>query len=144
MTMPREYHRKYSKEYYHKKKQELLTLLGGKCTKCGSLEKLHFHHLEERSFKIGKLLNHAWEEVLAEVQKCTLLCRVCHDKETKELGQLPRGEQAASAKLTEEAVRTIRASVLAGTTKATLARVHGVSDVCIHNVCKRKTWAHVI
>lgn len=52
----------------------------------------------------------------------------------------PRGERSGAAKLTEQAVRTIRTS---GESQYVLARRYGVSQVAIHKVRARKTWTHV-
>lgn len=81
----REYHREYSKNYYHKRKQELIDTLGGKCAKCGSTEHLEFDHIdpENKSFNISKLLNHSKHEVEDEIKKCQLLCNKCHSEKSK-------------------------------------------------------------
>lgn len=57
------------------------------------------------------------------------------------LGLAPRGEQRAAAKLTDEKVREIRASV--GTTTAQLARDFGVDKSTIKSVREGTTWRHV-
>jgi 5-methylcytosine-specific restriction endonuclease McrA len=36
--------------YYHRKRQELINEMGGKCTQCGLLFDLEFHHLKSRSW----------------------------------------------------------------------------------------------
>lgn len=54
----------------------------------------------------------------------------------------PRGEAAAMSRLTEAQVREIRE--LAGAiSQHKLGKLFGVSQVSIHNIIKRKTWAHV-
>jgi hypothetical protein len=55
-------------------------------------------------------------------------------------GRHLRGEQVATAKLTEEAVRGIRAS---GASMDDLARQYGVSDTTIRRVVTREYWKHV-
>lgn len=57
------------------------------------------------------------------------------------LGLAPRGEQKAAAKLTDEKVREIRASV--GVTTAQLARDFGVDKSTIKAVREGTTWRHV-
>jgi hypothetical protein len=55
-----------------------------------------------------------------------------------------RGEELHNAKLTEEAVRDIRARwVPRKVTYAMLGEEYGVTDMCISAVVRRKTWAHV-
>jgi hypothetical protein len=54
------------------------------------------------------------------------------------------GERAARARLTEDAVRAIRAAYAAGgVTQEELAQRFGVSDSAIYYVVKRMSWAHV-
>lgn len=86
MVMPREYHRNYSRNYYHQKRAEYKTLLGGKCIKCGATEKLQFDHIDprSRSFRIGRLLNYSKAKATEELKKCQLLCEPCHKDKTHE------------------------------------------------------------
>jgi hypothetical protein len=60
-------------------------MAGGKCEKCGSVEKLTFHHLEPKKKKFGlnsgNLKTKNWDRVLEEFNKCSLLCLPCHEKE---------------------------------------------------------------
>jgi hypothetical protein len=57
-------------------------------------------------------------------------------------GQL-RGEQSASAKLTEDAVRFIRARYAAGDRSKDLAKMFGISVSYAWEVATGKTWRHV-
>lgn len=55
-----------------------------------------------------------------------------------------RGEQRYNARLTEDAVRAIRAAYAAGgITKAALARQYSVTFMAIQKVLRGETWAHV-
>ena len=55
-----------------------------------------------------------------------------------------RGEAHPGAKLTEDAVRSIRQRYALGNiTQRLLAIEYGVSDMLIRNVIRRKAWAHV-
>jgi hypothetical protein len=56
-----------------------------------------------------------------------------------------RGEKNAQARLTEEAVRSIRAQAATGArgVQRRLAREYGVSATKISHVVLRKAWAHV-
>jgi hypothetical protein len=64
----REYHREYNGKRYHTRKAELVSLLGGVCSDCGSSHDLEFDHIEttSKSFIIAKLLNYSKETVLLE------------------------------------------------------------------------------
>lgn len=58
----------------------------------------------------------------------------------RRISQAKRGERHHLAKLTEAAVRHIRAS---GETAATLAKRFGVTTDSIYNVRNHRTWTHV-
>jgi hypothetical protein len=54
--------------------------LGGKCSKCGSVDDLVFHHMDPltKEFTIGEHLSYEINRLFAEVDKCILLCAECH------------------------------------------------------------------
>jgi hypothetical protein len=65
-------------------KQEAVNRLGGQCKQCGwkgNLAGFHFHHRDpkEKEFTIGSSCTTNWEKYWKEVQKCDLLCSICHD-----------------------------------------------------------------
>ena len=73
------------------RKEELVLALGGKCQKCGydrCIWSLDFHHRDKisKKFGIGKMTGRlSKEKLLAEAQKCDLLCKNCHfEKEHSE------------------------------------------------------------
>lgn len=76
----RAYHRKYSRKYYHLRRNEYIQMLGGKCCKCGAADNLQFDHIKRatKKFALGKLLNVSKEMALIEIKKCQLLCFECH------------------------------------------------------------------
>jgi 5-methylcytosine-specific restriction endonuclease McrA len=60
---------------------------GGKCIKCGSTLNLEFHHRNPQTKKDHKVWSWTQERREAELKKCDLLCKKCHDVETaKERG----------------------------------------------------------
>jgi Zn-dependent peptidase ImmA (M78 family) len=63
------------------------------------------------------------------------------DKNTK--GRRPLGEAIATARLTEEAVRTSREEYRLGISLTELAHRYNVSIQAISFAIKRKTWRHV-
>jgi hypothetical protein len=78
MAAPPEYHRARSL----KLKEDYLREFGGSCVECGctDLPILQFDHKDPKtkSFTIGQNLNRRREVVLAELQKCQILCVPCH------------------------------------------------------------------
>ena len=71
--------------YAIRRKLKLVLALGGGCQICGynkNLGSLAFHHVkaEEKEFSLSgrELANRSWKLILAEVEKCVLLCHNCH------------------------------------------------------------------
>ncbi len=58
-------------------------------------------------------------------------------------GRSTRGERNPSAKLTDQAVRSIRARRSAGERASDLAAEFGVQPRAITDICRGKTWQHV-
>lgn len=58
-------------------------------------------------------------------------------------GTQGRGETVATAKLTEQKVRSIRRRCAEGEAHTELAREFGVSHTAIHLIHTRQTWRHV-
>ena len=58
-------------------------LFGGACDVCGydkNLACLDFHHLDpaQKEYVFHEVVKRPWDEVLAELKKCVLLCKNCH------------------------------------------------------------------
>lgn len=77
--------RKYQLKKRRYRKRLLVELLGGCCQICGYSRDcpsaFHFHHRDPASkkFDVGSRgLLRRWEELIAEVKKCVLLCSRCH------------------------------------------------------------------
>lgn len=78
----------------YRTKKLAVEYLGGKC-KCGwsgDVSGFDFHHRnpEEKSFNISglKLASISWEEAKVELNKCDLLCALCHRLEHSMYGKL--------------------------------------------------------
>ena len=81
-------HTKNSKKHKserRRRKEILVKMLGGHCTKCGynkSISALSFHHKNPKNkcFDISNngCLLQDWDIVVAEAEKCKLLCLNCH------------------------------------------------------------------
>jgi hypothetical protein len=76
------------------KKKRLVELFGGGCKICGYRKyagALDFHHLDpvQKSFALSvRGLAYAWHTILAEAEKCVLLCKNCHAEVENGITQL--------------------------------------------------------
>lgn len=64
-------------------KQRAIEYLGGKCENCGydrCPAALDFHHRDQsqKTANVGQLMLGSWESLVAELDKCDLLCSNCH------------------------------------------------------------------
>lgn len=87
---------KYAKEWqknrYAEFRKEAILKLGSVCISCRSGDNLEFDHIDPstKSFNIGGTRSISGDRFFGEVDKCQLLCRVCHkDKTILERGQTP-------------------------------------------------------
>lgn len=82
-----EYMRIYMADRRAKRRTILRERLGGKCVRCGAVDDLQFDHVipATKAFQISdRQLDGPWERLLAEVDKCQLLCGPCHIQKTAE------------------------------------------------------------
>ena len=68
---------------YHRKRQEAIETLGGRCVQCSSEEDLEFDHVERnlKSAAISRFL--ARKDFQEELEKCQLLCARCHMEKSR-------------------------------------------------------------
>lgn len=73
-------------EWRRARRKRMLSLLGGKCSKCGSTENLHFDHIDPKSkkFIISDNLDRNEVDLVNEVNKCQILCLKCHRQKTRD------------------------------------------------------------
>lgn len=84
-----EYMRKYMAKRYRQRMDDAIEYLGGKCVDCGSQEDLEFDHGDRSSkvMNVSQSVTYSKKKFWAEVEKCQLRCRECHNKKTlNELG----------------------------------------------------------
>lgn len=76
----------YHRSRRAKRKAKLISMLGGKCVACGSVNNLHFDHIDPstKKFQISKRLTSPDDNLTDELNKCQLLCADCHRAKTKE------------------------------------------------------------
>jgi hypothetical protein len=70
----------------YRAKAAAIKYLGGKCRNCGwqgNQAAFEFHHTDpgKKDFIIGNVANKRWEFIKAELEKCILLCAICHSVE---------------------------------------------------------------
>ena len=65
------------------RKRDAVSILGGRCVRCGynrTSAALHFHHFfGQKNFGLDLLAlsNQSWFSILAELEKCEVLCAIC-------------------------------------------------------------------
>ncbi len=84
MANSNDYMRTYMRERYYQRKQEAISILGGKCVDCGATDSLEFDHVDPKikSFNISKIWSYSKEHFLGELNKCVLRCKTCHKLKT--------------------------------------------------------------
>lgn len=77
------YMRQYMKKRYEQRFIGAKEARGGKCALCGSSENLEFHHRdpENKEFDVSRIWNKPGSVFEQELEKCDLLCEVCHKKQ---------------------------------------------------------------
>lgn len=100
-NLPREQMRQYMADRRARIKAEMLARLGGACVQCGTTETLEFDHVDPATkvFHIsGRGLDKPRALLLAEVDKCQLLCKPHHvEKTLLERGHTNLGEHGRSS-----------------------------------------------
>lgn len=76
------------KQNHRENRARAIDLLGGKCVRCGSTDRLEFDHINnDRGAKhncLSSLFRYSWDRVVLELSKCQILCRGCHALKTAE------------------------------------------------------------
>ena len=66
----------------YRTKKKAVEYLGGVCVNCGwsgNIAAFEFHHInDKKEFAIGSASNKSWKIVEKELDKCELLCSICH------------------------------------------------------------------
>lgn len=78
----------YMKNRRQARRDKLIELSGGVCSKCKSVELLEFNHIDHMTKEFvlsGCHLDKSWEKILNEHKKTELLCRTCHLEHTSGL-----------------------------------------------------------
>ena len=66
---------------YERQREFMNSLKQKPCADCGieyHPAVMHFHHLRDKTIEVGNLFNKSQEKILAEVEKCVVLCANYH------------------------------------------------------------------
>lgn len=142
----REQMRLYMQERRAHIRAEMITRLGGKCAWCGVTENLHFDHKDPKIklFDISSGLDRPRAQLVAEVDKCQLLCGPHHVEKTADDEPYPnraRGERHGSAKLRESDALEIKE--VSSVSSRTLGDAYGVSKTTVNRIKTGETWKHL-
>ena len=90
----------YMRDRRARRREELISLKGGRCETCGVSGQLEFDHRVpgSQSFRLsGHNLDKVWDKILLELEKCDLLCRSCHLTKTLVSGENSGGHNKNTA-----------------------------------------------
>lgn len=78
------YYRVYMQRLRKERRTMVVSLLGGKCAICGSVDDLEIDHTDraQKSANVDAALSWSLERLLLEMQKCQLLCRTHHQEKS--------------------------------------------------------------
>ena len=84
MAKDKEYMRLYMLRRYKERRQEAFSLLGESCSICGSIKDLEIDHKDrrEKSLALNRMWSVSHKRFLAELIKCQILCRRCHQEKS--------------------------------------------------------------
>jgi 5-methylcytosine-specific restriction endonuclease McrA len=129
--------REYAREWMAKRRRVWLQA-NGPCVDCGSWEELEVDHVDPATKISHRIWSWSDERREAELAKCVIRCRVCHD--IKSIPEQLRGEDSPRSRLAEDEVRLIKTSSLSG---VELALLLGVHKATISDIRCGRTWKHV-
>ena len=93
----RAYLRDYQLKWMTARRQRGIILLGSRCYRCDATEDLQFDHIDPATKHpalksiTGSFWSWSWDRIEAELAKCQLLCRSCHQEKTRVDFEPPHG-----------------------------------------------------
>lgn len=71
-------------EKYQAQLKKMHEVLGNCCAKCGSTTRLEIDHIDpsEKVYTLSGIWSYSWNKIRAELAKCQLLCKPCHDEKS--------------------------------------------------------------
>ena len=86
--------REFQRKRVAAKRAAWVKKFGGRCKRCDSTEELQFDHIDAKKKVSHRIWSWSDRRISAEIVKCQLLCRVCHQKKTNE--EMGRGKHGAA------------------------------------------------
>ena len=141
----REKQRDYQRSWMVERKRRALNYLVNQCVYCGTTKNLEIDHVEptSKTCPIAGLLSHKWETVVAELDKCQVVCHDCHVRKTKTDGSVAIGEKVGTSKLSAEEVRTIRRLAKTELTQREIGAMFNVDYSTVGRIARRVDWSHL-
>lgn len=142
----KQYIREYQRRWIAQRRRDWIDA-NGPCAKCGSWDELEVDH-KDASTKVFNP-SYLWSlavsnpKRIAELAKCWVLCKTCHNTKTTISGERACGQRIGSSKLNERDVARIRILRKKGATLRGLGELFNVDQRAISAICKRETWKHV-
>lgn len=85
----------YKAEWRKNMRARAIALLGGKCSECGSTERLEFDHIDAATKvqDVSAMIRDgaSWERIVEELAKCQLLCKPHNLAKAKAKGETAGG-----------------------------------------------------
>lgn len=133
----------YQKNLYEERKKWAFNFLGNKCAYCGTKKDLTMDHKNpnDKSYNVTRALR--WKskrELIKELKKCQLLCKMCHIKKTFKEGSRNIGEASGGAKLKNNDIINILKD---SRSSRKIAKDYGISHVTVLNIKNKKNWKHI-
>lgn len=131
----------YQKRWVAARRSEYMD--GKSCVDCGSTDFLEVDHINQNEKVSHRIWSWSIARRDAELAKCVIRCRICHQKKTTSNNEHARGEATGSAKLTEQQVLDIRRKFEEGRSKRSLGREYLISDMSVRKIIDRRVWSHI-
>lgn len=74
--------REYQRKWIAARREKYIDIHGGKCSRCGCTHNLEFDHVDPARKIDHRIWSWSLRRIEAELEKCQLLCRDCHQVKT--------------------------------------------------------------
>lgn len=134
--------RQYQREWVARRRAEWFA--GKTCWRCGSTDDLQIDHRDPRDKVTNAIWSWATPRRDAELAKCQVLCKPCHQWKTTGCEEhVLRGQHNGRARLTEAMVIEARRLHADGEAFRSLAQRYGVALATMKEAITGTTWKHL-